>query len=153
MDSHPTPTPTEDVASQADLDLDLAERVTQAVNGLDVVRGTRAHVTVMVAGGHVTLAGVLQSPMAAAEVEHVAAYVSGGAPITNKLVDDAALSTRVAEALATDARTASIPPGYEVASVYGHLSLVGAFTAAEAEAARAVAQGVPGVLTVAVKIL
>ena len=152
MDAHAA-TPADDVASQMDLDLDLTERVSRAVDALDMLRGTRAHVDVSVSQGHVTLEGVVQSPMAAAEVENTAAYVSGGAPITNRLTNDSALSSAVAKALATDARTASIPPGYQVASVYGHLSLVGVFTPEQVLAVQAVAQGMPGARSVTVKAL
>ena len=153
MESHPASTPAADGVNQMDLDLDLTERVSQAVNGLDVLRGTRAHVAVSVANGHITLDGVVPSPMTAAEVENTAAYVSGGAPITNRLGDDATLSRRVAEALATDARSAAIPPGYEVVSIYGHITLVGVFTPEQIQGAQAVAQATPGVRSVAVKAI
>ncbi len=147
MDSNLAP------ANNLDLDLDLTERINDAVSAIDGLRGTRAHVEVTVENGHVTLAGVLRSPMAAAEVERAAAAVSGGAPIANHVTDDATVSRRVAEALATDARTSAIPPGYDVVSVYGHITLVGTFTPEQVQAATAVCQAVPAVRSVTIKAL
>jgi osmotically-inducible protein OsmY len=140
-------------ANNIDLDLDLQERVTDVIYALDVLRGTRAHVEVIVSHGQVTLQGTLQSPMAAAEVARAAAEALGVAGVINHLVDDATLSSQVAKALATDARTAAIPPGYEVASMYGRVVLVGYFTSEQAPAVEAVARGVPGVRSVNVKTL
>ena len=139
--------------ADTDLDLDLQERVNNAIHTLDVLRGSRAQVTVTVSGGQVTLSGVLQSPMAAAEVAHAAAEVAGSLPVVNHLLDDATLSSRVAEALATDPRTAAISPGYQVAAMYGHLVLIGNFSAAQAQALQAVAAGVPGARSVTVQTL
>ena len=133
-----------------DIDLDLAERVRQAIGTLDVLRGSRAHVDVTVANGHVTLAGNVQSPMAAAEVGHAAAEIAGAA-VTNHVVDDATLSRRVAVALSTDPRTAPIGPGYQVASTFGHLWLVGRFTPEQSSAVTAVCQAVAGVRSVTIK--
>ena len=144
MDSTPAPAST-------DTDLDLQERVRDAIDALDVIRGTRAHVDVTVASGQVILDGVLQSPMAAAEVERAAADAAGAAAVTSHLLDDATLSSRVAEALGKDPRTAAIPPGYDVVSVFGHMWIVGSFTPEQAQAVTAVARSVPRVLTVTIK--
>jgi hypothetical protein len=73
--------------------------------------------------------------------------------LTNNLVDDGTLSRRVAEALALDARTRDIPPGYEVTAVFGRILLVGFFTDAQSRELLTVAQGVPGVREVSVKTL
>jgi osmotically-inducible protein OsmY len=140
-------------ADTMDTDLDLAERIHDAIHALDVLRGTRAHVEVTVTNGHATLEGVVQSPMAAVEVARAAADVAGGAVVTSHLLDDANLSNQVAEALATDPRTAAIPPGYEVNSTFGHLRLVGYFTPGQAQAAKAVCQSVHGVRSVAIQAL
>ena len=140
-------------ANTMDTDLDLAERIRTAIHALDVLRGTRAHVEVTVTNGHATLDGVVQSPMAAVEVARAAADVAGGAGVTSHLLDDAGLSNRVAEALATDPRTAAIPPGYDVNSTFGHVKLVGYFTPEQAQAATAVSQAVPGVRGVSIQAL
>jgi len=139
--------------ANTDLDLDLQERVRGAIYALDVLRGSRAQVAVTVSGGQVTLEGVLQSPMAAAEVAHAAAEVAGGLPIHNHLLDDASLSSQVAEALSTDPRTLAISPGYQVAAMYGHLTLIGYFSGPEAQALEAVARGMAGVRSVKVQAL
>ena len=140
-------------AGNIDLDLDLQERVTDAIYALDVLRGTRARVDVLVNSGQVTLQGNLQSPMAAAEVARAAAEVPGAGMVTSHLVDDATLSSQVAEDLSTDARTAAISPGYQVACMYGHIVLVGRFTPEQAQAAEAVCRGVTGVRSVTIKLL
>ncbi len=134
-----------------DTDLDLAERVRDAIGTLDILHGSRAHVEVTAMGGHVTLEGVVQSPMAAAEVERAAVDVAGPGAVTSHVVDDATLRRRAAEALATDPRTAAIPPGYNVSVTFGHLWLVGRLTAEQAQAATAVCQAVPGVRSVTLK--
>jgi osmotically-inducible protein OsmY len=139
--------------ANTDLDLDLQERVSDAIQALDVMHGSRAQVAVTVSGGQVTLAGILQSPMAAAEVAHAAGEVAGDLPVINHLLDDASLSSQVAEALSTDPRTAAISPGYQVASNYGHLTLIGYFSGPAAQAMDAVARGMPGVRSVTVKAL
>jgi hypothetical protein len=89
--------------------------------------------------------------MAAAEVERAATDVAGAAAVTSHLLDDATLSSRVAEALGRDPRTAAIPPGYDVVSVFGHMWIVGSFTPEQAQAVTAVARSVPRVLTVTIK--
>lgn len=135
----------------ADTALDLEAEVREAIHSLDILRGTRAEVNIAVSGGHVTLHGVVQSPMAAVEAERAAADVPGVTEVTNELVDDGSLTRQVAEVLARDPRTRGIPPGYEVTSIFGHLTLIGRFTAAEANAVLAVTQAVPGVRTVNLK--
>jgi osmotically-inducible protein OsmY len=139
--------------ANADLDLDLAERVSHAIRSVDVLRGSRARVDVSVTNGHVTLAGVVQSPMAAVEVERAAAEASGASGITSHLVDDATLSRRVAAAVGKDPRTAVIPPGYEVISVFGHLALVGSFTEEQSRALTEVGRSVPGVRSITIRQL
>ena len=138
------------LVSTTDLDLDLQERVSHAIHGLDVLRGSRAHVEVIVSNGQVTVQGNVQSPMAAAEVAHAAASVPGAGAIINQVVDDATLSRQVAEALSTDPRTAAIAPGYEANAAYGHVRLVGQFTAEQAEALAAVGRVLPGVRSLSV---
>jgi len=139
--------------ANVDLDLDLQERIHDAIYALDVLRGSRAHVDVIVNNGQVALQGNLQSPMAAAEVARAAADVPGAGPVISHLVDDATLSSQVAEALSTDARTAAISPGYQVTSMYGHVILIGRFTAEQAQAVEAVCRAVPGVRSIHVRML
>lgn len=141
------------VSTTTDLDLDLHERVNDAIHTLDVLRGSRAHVEVIVSNGQVTLQGNVQSPMAAAEMAHAAASVAGAGAITNQVVDDATLSRQVAEALSTDPRTAAIAPGYEANAMYGHVRLVGHFTVEQSQAVETVGRALPGVRSLAVTAL
>lgn len=140
-------------AAVADTDYDLEGQVRDAILAIDAVRGTRAEVLVTVQAGHVTLDGVVQSEMAAIEVERAAEAVPGVRAVTNNLIDDATLVRRVAEALAEDARTSSIPPGYSVNSTFGHLRITGYFTGEQARGVLAVAQAASGVHAVSVQAL
>lgn len=134
-----------------DSDLDLLAEVHAVLNQLPTVRGSRAQVRALVSGGRVTLTGNVQSPMVAVEVERAVAEAPGLVELDNQLVDDGTLMRDVAEALATDPRTRAIPPGYEVTSVFGQVTLIGRFNDAEAVAVMAVTQAVPGVRGVNVK--
>ena len=98
-------------ANSLDLDRDLQERVTDAIYALDVLRGTRARVDVVVSQGQVTLQGTLQSPMAATEVARTAAEVPGAAGVISRLMDDATLSSQVAEALGGRLTAATLRAG------------------------------------------
>ena len=138
---------------RTDADLDIEAAVRDAILNLRDVRPTSAEVEVEVHGGRVTLSGVVQSPMAAVEVERAAADVPGVTGVTSHLIDDGTLSRSVAWSLATDARTRSIPPGYEVTSVFGHVTLVGQFTAEQARSALEVCQAVRGVHSANIKNL
>lgn len=135
----------------SDQNLDLTAAIHDVLNQVDVLRGSRARVSVQVNGGQVTLTGAVQSPMAAVDVERAVADVPGVEQVLNDLVDDGTLVRDVAEALATDPRTQAIPPGYEVTAVFAQVTLIGRFTNAEAQAVMAVTQAVPGVAGVNVK--
>jgi osmotically-inducible protein OsmY len=144
-------TPAAPVMTDNDLDLEAAVR--NAVMALDGVRPTRSEVNISVSQGQVTLTGVVPSPMTAAEVEVAAASVPGVMAVTNRLVDDGTLSRQVAEALALDERTRSIPPGYRVAPIFGTLLITGYFTPEQGQAVEAVAGAVPGVREVIIRAL
>lgn len=133
-----------------DVDNDLEAEVTDAVMSMGAVRPSAAVVKVDVHAGLVTLSGYVQSPMAAVEVERVVEQVSGVTGVVNNLVDDGSLSRLVAEVLSTDPATRDIPPGYEVASTFGYLRLIGWFTPAQIEALTTVTQAIPGVREVKV---
>ena len=127
-------------------DVDLEAEVTRAILELDALRPTPAEVNVGVAQGQVTLTGIVPSRMIAAEVERVARGVPGVSSVSNRLLDDGSLTLRVAHALATDPRTRTIPPGYRVLCVFGHVTLVGRFgDKAQRPVAVEVAQSVMGV--------
>jgi hypothetical protein len=136
-----------------DMDLDLDAVVRDTLDQLDILKGSEAKVRVAVKDGHVTLHGNVQSPMSCIEVEWAAASVPGVKGVTNELADDATLSRRVATALAYDPRTASIPPGYEVTPMFGHVLIIGKFSDDQAAAVTAVTQAVPDVLSVKIRRL
>ncbi|MCC7361510.1 MAG: BON domain-containing protein [Anaerolineales bacterium] len=138
-------------ATLTDRDLDLTAAIRDVLNQLDLVRGSRARVSVQVSAGQVTLTGAVQSPMVAVDVERAVADVPGVEQVRNDLVDDGNLRRAVAEALAADPRTQAIPPGYQVTSVFAQVTLIGRFTDAQAQAVMAVTQAVPGVAGVNVK--
>ncbi len=138
---------------EADVDYDLEAEVRDAILGLDSVRGTRAMVQVTVRAGQVTLAGNVQSPMAAVEVERAAAEVPGVMSVDNQIVDDGTLARVLAEALSRDERSRSIPPGFRVTSTFGHVLITGYFSDEQARAALAVAQAEPGVREVTIRTL
>jgi osmotically-inducible protein OsmY len=106
-------------------DLDIEAEVTNAILALDALRAAPAEVNVSMTNGQVALTGIVPSRMTAAEVERVARAVPGVAGVSNHLLDDGSLTLLVAHALATDPRTRSIPPGYRVICVFGHVTLVG----------------------------
>jgi osmotically-inducible protein OsmY len=136
-----------------DTDLDLEAQVRDAIDQLDILNGTQARVDIAVKDAHVTIRGNVQSPMSCVEVEWAAAAVAGVQGVSNLLVDDAELSRRVATALAYDPRTGSIPPGYEVTPMFGHIGVIGKFSDEQAAAVLAVAQSVPDVRSVTIKRL
>ena len=106
-------------------DLDIEAEVTNDILEMDALRATPAEVNVSLTNGQVTLTGIVPSRMIAAEVERVARSIPGVASVSNHLLDDGSLTLLVAHALATDPRTRSIPPGYRVICVFGHVTLVG----------------------------
>jgi osmotically-inducible protein OsmY len=130
----------------ASTNLDIEAEVTNAILQLDTLRPTPAKVKVSVTNGQVTLTGIVPSRMIAAEVERVARSVPGVAGVSNHLLDDGSLILLVARALAIDPRTRSIPPGYRVICIFGHVTLVGKFADEQIrDAAMEVAQSVSGV--------
>ncbi|MGH2521432.1 MAG: BON domain-containing protein [Anaerolineales bacterium] len=141
------------VPTHSNTDLDIEAEVTRAIYDLDNVRSTRSELVISATRGQVLLTGYVPTPMIAAEIERAARSVPGVAGVTNQLVDDADLSRRVAEALATDPRTRGIPPGYEVASAIGYVTVVGDLDEAQSAAVLEVGQGVDGVRAMRVRPL
>ena len=139
--------------AMTDADTDLEAQVRDAILALDALRPTRAEVTVSAANGQITLAGIVPSSMTAAEVERAARAVPGVTGVNNQVMDDGSLARHVAEALAKDARTREIAPGYHVACFIGHVTVVGYFSSEQAQAVTAVCQAVGGVHAVNVKTL
>lgn len=133
-------------------DLDIKADTWRAIYALDTVNSSDANVAVSVTHGQVTLTGYMLTEMLATVIEQAVRRVTGVRSVVNHLVNDSALIRRVAQALALDARTRTIPPGYQVACSLGYAMVVGNFAD---EAARAsvteVGQGVPGVRSVKIR--
>jgi osmotically-inducible protein OsmY len=141
-----------DLASVSnDVDLDIQSEVNDALMALDFIGASRAEVSAHVTHGHVTLDGYVQSPMAVVEAGRAAEAVPGITGVTNRLVDDATLSRRVAEILSTDPATLDIPPGYEVSATFGFVRVVGRFDEDQARRILAVTETIPGVRRVTLK--
>ena len=141
------------IPAASDRDIDLEAEVCQAIMALDGLRPTHAEVSVSVRDGHVTLTGIVQSPMQVVEIEHTAAAVPGVTGVTNHVLDDGSLDRQIAEALAADPRTRDVPPGYRVNSLFGYVTITGRFTVAQARDVITIAQAIPGVRTVNVKAI
>jgi hypothetical protein len=138
-------------APYADIDLEVAVRA--AIGSVDSLRGSRSEVNVQVINGHVVLTGYVQTPMQATEAGRAAHYVPGVLSVANEVCDDASLRRRVAEALATDARTRHIPPGYMVNSAFGHILFIGHVSDEDAAALTAVALAVPCVRNINLRVI
>jgi hypothetical protein len=134
-------------------DLDIEAEVTNAILALDALRAAPAEVNVSVTNGQVALTGIVPSRMTAAEVERVARTVPGVASVSNHLLDDGSLTLLVAHALATDPRTRSIPPGYRVICVFGHVTAGKLADEPTRNAAIEVCQSATGVAALAVQPL
>ena len=126
-------------------DLDLEAEVVRAIRGLDILRPTRAEVNVSVEDGRVTLTGIVPSIFAAVEAERAVLVLLGVRGVTNKLLDDGAITRRAAHALAADPRTRAIPLGYQVTCFFGHVSVVGHLTEEQRQAVTEVCQPIEGV--------
>jgi osmotically-inducible protein OsmY len=102
----------------------------------------------------VVLTGIVRSRTAREMAERLAQNVPGVARVDNQLVADADVEIAVAQALATDARTASAFPGLLVGVVFGIVYLKGtAPTSQIKDAATEVARTVPGVRRVSNELI
>lgn len=137
-------------ADAAAADLDLRDRIEDALWSLDTVRNTRPAIAVTVRGGHAALDGVVPSPMIRDQIEHVVRGVAGLSGLSLNLLSDSEIEYRAAYALATDARTRGIRPGYRVVSRNGQIRMIGRLSPDERAAAEAVLRSVRGVRAVVV---
>jgi osmotically-inducible protein OsmY len=128
-------------------DLDLYERVFEAIQAQDVVRETEPPLRIAVADGVVTISGVVLTRIMHERVLYVAASTPGVKKVIDELYTDPEIENTVAAALVAD-------PGLNGAAVdvssykgsitvYGHMPDV-----AQREKALAVAVAVPGVRNV-----
>jgi len=133
------------VPVETNSDIDLEAAVSEAIRGLDILRPTRAEVDIAVSRGQVTLTGIVPSVFAATEALRAVEAIPGVQGVTNHLYDDATITRQAAHALVTDARTKDIPLGYQVTCFFGHLGLIGHFSAEQQQAMTEVCQAVEGV--------
>lgn len=137
----------------AAVDYDLEAQVREAIWGVDELRSTNAEISVRSHQGHIELTGIVPSAMAGTEVERATWAVPGVISVVNRLTDDGTLARNVAAALAEHPTTKAIPPGYQVMSHAGQVTLIGRFTAAQTEVLATVARTEPNVQSVQVKNL
>ncbi|MBM4423984.1 MAG: hypothetical protein FJ030_11430 [Chloroflexi bacterium] len=119
------------VAEPAISDLDLRNLVEETLWALDSIRVSKPALELKVAEGQAALSGIVASPMMRDQIAEALA----GLPVILDLMDDAAIQHAAAYALATDSRTASIPPGYRLTVHNGHIHLKGALTPEQKQAA------------------
>ncbi len=132
-------------------DIDIAADTRQAISTLDTANSVGLDVEVSVLEGQVTLTGYMRSEMIAPGIEQAVRAVPGTRGVLNYLVDDSSLVRRLATALALDARTRAIPPGYRVVSALGRTMVVGDLAGEARTAVSQVCAGVPGVRSVLIR--
>src|SRR3990172_6977746 len=135
MDEH-TMTMTEPAVSE----LDLRRTIEEALWSLDSIRVSKPALEVKMSGGDGAGGGVVASPMMREQIEEILR----GLPVIFELSDDAAIQHAAAYALATDSRTASIPPGYRVTEHNGHIHVKGKLAPEQTQAVQNVLSGVKG---------
>jgi osmotically-inducible protein OsmY len=132
-------------------DMDIRADAQEAILTVGTANSTGVQVAVSVLRGQVTLTGYMRSEMIGAGIEHAVRAVAGASSVVNHLVDDSSLVRRLATALATDARTRDIAPGYQVSSAFGRVMVVGAFSSKARAAVSQVGSSVAGVRSVEIR--
>lgn len=133
-------------------DVDIYEAVVDAVEGVDMVRESRAPITVTVENGVVTLTGVVISSTMKRAVLYFASTVPGVAKVVEHIYEDPALRIAVAAALAADPLTGPHQTDILITSYLGMVSLSGPELAPDVQArAREIAASIPGVREVFAK--
>ena len=132
-------------------DLDIRADAQQAILSLDTANSTGVQVAVSVLRGQVTLTGYMRSEMIGSGIERAVRAVAGASSVVNQLVDDSSLVRRLATALAADARTRDVLPGYQVSSAFGRVMVVGAFSSEARAAVTQVGSSVAGVRSVEIR--
>ena len=127
-------------------DLDLRKTIEEALWSLDSIRVSKPALEINARDGRATVSGIVASPMMRQQIEEVLT----GVPVTLEVMDDAAIQCAAAYALATDSRTASIPPGYRMTAHNGRVHVKGKLTSEEIQAVRDVVSEVRGVSGVSV---
>jgi hypothetical protein len=139
-------------ATVLDAGLGTAERellwaVRDSIDRYEPIRASGSRLQLRWREGSVVLAGRVRSAPLKVMAERLGGAATRGRPLVSELISDADLVVAVATALALDART-NLAPVYVECSL-GVVRLSGPVpTSAMAEAAVAIARGVPGVVEV-----
>ena len=141
----------DDAPTQPRPDMDIAADARQAISTVESANSVGVDVDVSVLAGQVTLTGYMRSEMIGPGLEEAVWAVPGTRSVVNHVVADSSLVRRLAAALALDARTRSIPPGYRVVSTLGHTMVVGDFPGEQRLALSQVSTGVAGVRSVLIR--
>ena len=134
--------------TDSDTVVDLAGQVHRALWNLDAVRTAHRPIRIQVRpDGRVTLLGPVRSRFVRDLILNVVAEIPGVVEVIDRMVADPELEVRVAEALSTDPRTLSLPPGsVQVHGLYGAVTLTGQLPPGSDQAAvLRVVGAVPGV--------
>jgi osmotically-inducible protein OsmY len=134
------------LAEPAISDLDLHRTIEEALWAIDSIRVTKPDLEVAAHNGRATVSGIVNSSMMRSEI----AAALRGWPVELFLVDDGGIQNAAAYALATDARTRGLRPGYRVQSLNGQVEVRGNFSPEQTAAIQEVAGEVTGVKLVKV---
>lgn len=127
----------------------LARRVYRALTGVKPLRSRRSLIQVRVSDGIVTLTGVVATYPVKAQALKTARDVAGVQQVRDELLTDSNLETKIVHALSNDPHTHRVALGIIVNAVNGLVGLLGRVPTWEiAQAAEAIAAGVPGVRAV-----
>jgi osmotically-inducible protein OsmY len=132
-------------------DMDVEADARQAISAMDTANSVGIELGVSVWQGQVTLTGYMRSEMIAPGIERAVRAIAGTRSVVNHLLDDSSLVRELATALALDARTRAIRPGYQVVSALGHAMVVGDFGGEARAAVSQVCAGVAGVRSVEIR--
>lgn len=130
----------------ADADVNIDEAVMEAVAGLNMVRESRAPITVTVERGVVTLTGIVLSESMKRAVLYQAATTPGVVKVIDNLYEDPVLRQAVAAALAGDPITGPHQPSITITCYLGMVTLTGpALPDGVQSKAREIIASIPGV--------
>jgi osmotically-inducible protein OsmY len=136
----------------AEADVNIYQAVVDAVEGLNVVRESRAPITVTIERGVVTLNGIVLSETMRRAVRYRAATSPGVVKVIDQLYEDPRLRLAVASALAGDPTTGPYQTTITNTCYLGMITLSGPALPEDAQSrARDIAASVPGVREVFVR--
>jgi osmotically-inducible protein OsmY len=127
-------------------DIDIYEAVVEAVEGVDMVRESRAPISVKVEQGVVTLTGVVISETMKRAVIYYASSVTGVVKVVDQVYEDPKLRIASAVALAYDPLTAQYQTTITTTSYLGMVTLSGPALPQDVQSkAKEIVASVPGV--------